>query len=273
MPSPFPGMDPYLEKHWGDVHARLIIYACDQLQERLPKDLRARVEERVVLESPESGDYPFIPDVRLIEERPRKTALVPSAGGVAVAEPLIVQGQVPVTETFIEIRDAATGMRLVTSIEVFSPSNKMAGEGWQQYRKKQRLLRRGRISSVELDLLRAGKRRFPLPLESIPAAHRTPYLIWVRRGWEPVDIEVYRVPLRERLPAIRIPLRQKDADVPLDLQALIEECYRKGGYDNTIDYTAELIPPLRSGDATWVDDLLRGKGLRPAKRRPKRGRS
>jgi len=50
MPSPFPGMDPYLEQFWRDVHARCIIYAADQLQARLPADLRARVEERVFVE-------------------------------------------------------------------------------------------------------------------------------------------------------------------------------------------------------------------------------
>ena len=49
MPSPFPGMDPYLERHWGDVHTRLITYSSDQLQTVLPKDLRARVQERVVV--------------------------------------------------------------------------------------------------------------------------------------------------------------------------------------------------------------------------------
>ena len=49
MPSPFPGMDPFLEAHWGDIHAALSIYARDQLQQRLPNDLVASVEEYVVL--------------------------------------------------------------------------------------------------------------------------------------------------------------------------------------------------------------------------------
>lgn len=35
MASPFPGMDPYLEQHWGDVHPSFITYARDQLQPHL----------------------------------------------------------------------------------------------------------------------------------------------------------------------------------------------------------------------------------------------
>jgi hypothetical protein len=53
MKSPFPGMDPYLERFWPDLHARLILYACDQIEEQLPGNLIARVEERVVVEAEE----------------------------------------------------------------------------------------------------------------------------------------------------------------------------------------------------------------------------
>jgi hypothetical protein len=44
MRSPFPGMDPYLEQFWGDVHHRLITYLSDAIQKQLPGDLRARVD-------------------------------------------------------------------------------------------------------------------------------------------------------------------------------------------------------------------------------------
>ena len=55
MKSPFPGMDPYLERYWGDVHAKLMVYACDQINECLPKDLLARVEETVYVDA-DDGD-------------------------------------------------------------------------------------------------------------------------------------------------------------------------------------------------------------------------
>ena len=71
MKSPFPGMDPYLEEHWGDVHHRFITYACDQLQELLPGDLRARVEERVFVEADIPVRRVFVPDVRVYEVPPK----------------------------------------------------------------------------------------------------------------------------------------------------------------------------------------------------------
>ncbi len=67
MKSPFPGMDPYLEQSWRDVHAALIIYSRDQLQDQLPGDLYARVEERIVLESGEALHQARYPDVRVVE--------------------------------------------------------------------------------------------------------------------------------------------------------------------------------------------------------------
>lgn len=91
MPSPFPGMGPYLEAHWRDVHASLIIYARDTLQGVLPDSLRARVEERVILEAPQGyKDHPLYPDVRVVEFAPRREVPPQREAGVAVAGPVLV---------------------------------------------------------------------------------------------------------------------------------------------------------------------------------------
>jgi Protein of unknown function (DUF4058) len=74
-------------------------------------------------------------------------------------------------------------------------------------------------------------------------------------------VEVYRVPLRERLPVISIPPRPADPDVSLDLQTILEQCYRNGGYDD-IDYRAEPHPSLKTADAKWADALLRERARR-----------
>src|ERR1700677_2897571 len=89
MDSPFPGMDPYLETHWGDVHYSVITYARDQLQPRLPRDLRARLRERKLIAPPGGEDETIDPDVRIVE-RPRG-----DAGPVATilddtAEPVVL---------------------------------------------------------------------------------------------------------------------------------------------------------------------------------------
>jgi Protein of unknown function (DUF4058) len=107
MRSPFPGMDPYLEQYWGDIHHRLIVYLSDALQKELPGDLRARVDERVFVEPDEGMPRGIVPDVRVVE-RGRQLHPRPRAGnGVATAEPLIVhmEQDEPVRQGFIEIID------------------------------------------------------------------------------------------------------------------------------------------------------------------------
>ena len=185
MKSPFPGMDPYLEQHWRDVHASLIIYSRDRIQEQLPGGLRCRVEERVVLER--DGDTPersMFPDVRVIE-RPHANGggqAVAVESGVAVAEPLVVHAaDEDQTETFLEIIDVGTGNRVITVIEVLSLSNKLPGEAHDKYVQKRKELRQARVSLVEIDLLREG--HHPVAFWRLPAAYRTHYQVAVRRGW------------------------------------------------------------------------------------------
>jgi hypothetical protein len=264
MKSPFPGMDPYLEEHWRDVHHRFLTYACDDLQQYLPSDLRARLEERVFVEPDTQDGRGIYPDVRVVE-RPGRGALpggTAEMSAVAVAEPLIIHGEdEPATEGYIEIIDVGSGHRVVTVIELFSVSNKFAGEGQEKYLQKQREYRRAGVSLIEIDLLRAGKRVVAVPRRLVPASHRTTYQVCVMRGWRPGYFEVYRVPLREPLPTIHVPLRQTDRDPPLNLQALIERCYHNGRYDD-INYRAEPDPPLAPDDAAWAHAMLTSQGLR-----------
>jgi hypothetical protein len=255
-------MDPYLEAHWGDVHHRLVQYACDALQPRLPRDLRARVEERVFVQCYDEGDQAVFPDVRVVE-RPRRSAEPSDAtGDVALAEPVVIHvADEPVTEGYIEIREVGSEGRVITVVEFLSAANKYAGDGRDLYRQKQKELRQAGVSLVEIDLLRRGPHVLVVPKESIPKSHRTTYQVCVRRGWSPGKVEIYAVPLRQRLPAIAVPLRETDRDVPLELQSLVELCYRNGGYDD-IDYSTEPAPPLREEDADWADALLRKAGVR-----------
>ena len=261
MPSPFPGMDPYLEQYWRDVHTSLIVYARNQLQSKLPSDLRARVEERVLVESPVAETRGVFPDVRVFEtdRTGTQTALAPA--GTAAAPLLLDVRDEPTTETFIEIREAGAGHRLITAIEVLSVTNKFPGEGQEKYLLKRSEILAGGVNVVEIDLLRSGLRVEAAPLESIPPGQRTPYYACVRRATRLSKAEVYPIPLRERLPTIRIPLRAKDADALLDLQALIDECWTTGGYDD-IDYTVPPVPPLWPGDAAWAESLVRSPGDR-----------
>jgi hypothetical protein len=257
-------MDPYLEQFWRDIHARCIIYIADQLQAHLPADLRARVEERVVVEPAFGTGRSVYPDIRVVERGRGSTTARVVEPAPAVAEPLIIHASdEPITESFIEIIDVGSGRRVVTVIEVLSLANKLPGEGQELYRRKQRELRDGRVNLVEIDLLRAGDRVLAVGASRIPASHRTLYQVCVYRAATALPCyEIYRAPLRERLPIIRLPLRSTDPDVPLDLQAVIDQCYRNGGYDEDIDYSVEPNPPLSAEDTRWADTLLREAGRR-----------
>lgn len=57
---PFPGMDPYLESRWSDMHTSMSTYARDALADQLPPNLVARLEEYVVLRRSEAETLRYI---------------------------------------------------------------------------------------------------------------------------------------------------------------------------------------------------------------------
>jgi hypothetical protein len=93
------------------------------------------------------------------------------------------------------------------------------------------------------------------------------YLISINRatrrgaGYTP-GLEIYAIPLRQRLPRCRIPLRHPDPDAVLDLPAVFNRCYEVGGYDLILDYSQPPDVPLRDEEAAWLGKLLQEQGLR-----------
>jgi len=252
--NPFPGMNPYLERRWGDVHTRLISYAADALQAALPPDLRARLEERVFIESSDGPEKSFYPDVAVsvkhmvFKEEP--------AGGVAVAEPIVFFApDVEITEPYLDIVDADSGGRVVTTIEVLSRSNKRPGPGRVLYKEKQKACLAGGVNLVEIDLLRAGEATTLVRSEMLRRGRHEPYHVSVWRATRPIQYECYPMALRERLPIIRIPLRTDDADVTLDLQKLVNLAYERGRHDD-LNYREPLDPPLTGDDSEWAGRVV-----------------
>ncbi len=62
---------------------------------------------------------------------------------------------------------------------------------------------------------------------------------------------------------IGVPLDPSCADAPLDLQAVVAQCYRNGRYGEQLDYRADPQPPLGPKEQAWAVQRLREKGLRP----------
>ena len=254
MPGPFPGMDPYLERRWGDVHARLIGAARDQLNRRLPPDLLCRAEELVVRD--ESGYAPrrYKPDDFVFESNGLFEPSEPG-GGLATLErsETVTVECPPLTERWLEVR-TADDERVVTSLEVLSPHNK-SGTGLLEFRMKQRGLVSAGVSLVEIDLLRRGGWALYADEEEVPERFRDPYrLAATAAHGGPPRSTFSRVRLREALPALPVPLRPGEQVAVLELQPLVEEVWRTGRYGS--HYRGE-VPPFPPDDAAWIAERVR----------------
>ena len=263
MPSPFPGMDPFLEDYWGDVHTSLTTYARNQIRPQLPSDLQVRVEEYVGLEIGEQQDELTYqkPDVLVSEP------WSPSSGqsAVAVAEPIVSDSplfvsypQEPGILRRVLIHDKR-GETLVTAIEFLSPGYKY-GQAREHFRQKQRDLVAGGVNVVEIDLVRAGDWAVYPNEQDYPASHAEPCRIVVVRVARPWGFECYPTGIRGRLPRIRVPLRRNDPDAVLDVQKLIDMAWENGGYSN-IDYAKVRLPGFEDSDRQWIRDQLARQGI------------
>jgi hypothetical protein len=261
MPSPFPGMDPYLENpaFWPDFHERFITYWCDELAEHLPETYEARIGERVSLLEPASETGKRIgPDVSLTKGRDFSPGR-PEAGSVATLEPVNIPFVVlnETKEAYIEILHRPD-RELIAVLELLSPSNKEA-DGFEQYRVKRNAIIHQAVHLVELDLL-IGGRRLPLS-KALPAGD---YYAFVGRSDDRPDCQVYAWTIREPLPTIPIPLKAPDPDVQFNLAAVFATAYKLGRYARSIDYAAP--PPVRLADETeqWLTEQVRLNGKSPS---------
>jgi hypothetical protein len=255
MPSPFPGMDPYLESpaHWPDFHSRFINVLSEVISGLLPSHYSAALNEQVLLIEPDETRLVIGPDVAIVRD-PLGTS--PSAGNAitGLLSPRTIPNIVrldPHVEVLIEIRHAPTD-EVVTILELLSPSNKSGTGRGQNIEKREALLER-RVNLVELDLLHGGGRiRLAMPL---PSGH---YHAFVSRGDNRPDCNVYSWTVRDPLPKIPIPLKSPDADIIVSLQEAFAETYRRGPYDCRVRYDGESpLPRFDEPDADWVSQRTR----------------
>jgi hypothetical protein len=256
VPSPFPGMDPYLEhpSTWPGVHQGLITYTRDHLQVQLGDNLYVDMGERIYIEEPDRSIYP---DVFMAEMR-RKTSEGGKPGSQVMDQPeILVLEAVQRREPFLEIKDARKGHRVLTVIEVLSPTNKRAGPGRKLYRRKQREVLKSSAHLVEIDLLRGGRLTIAVPRE--PLRKDRPYRVAVSRADDRSRRELYAFGLRDRLPRVAIPVAPHHPDLALDLPAVFSETYDKGVFARRIDYREEPVPALHGDDVAWAREMTSGK--------------
>jgi hypothetical protein len=259
MPSPFPGIDPYLEgQHfWEDFHPRFLTYCSDALNEVLPQGYIAQLGQRIrLVESSRKRTKLVLPDIAVIEAAGRPTRRVArrsKAAGVLTLEPVTIplpSVETEVRDVWIEIR-RGTSRAPVTVIEMLSPTNK-TGDGFVEYQLKRRSLIRQKIHLVELDLLLGG-RRLPMSLP-LPAGD---YFAFVSRARRRPDSEVYAWTMHDGLPYIPIPLLAGTPDVAIDLAGVFATTYERGRYALLIDYAATPSVLRKPEDRTWAEKVAR----------------
>lgn len=260
MKSPFPGMDPFIEACglWEDFHEELIGEIKHSIAGVLPPGYLARTGKRsyVVLAEVEGKvDHPFLPDVSVTGPVvPRSTSRKRGSTTLEV-EPLELRAflEQEFEEQFIEILELQPERRLVTRIEVLSPSNKKRrSRGWKKYLRKRQALLRGEANLIEIDLLRGGD-RMPM-LDPWPDC---PYTLLVAREERAPRCKVWPAHFDRPLPTIPVPLSRPTPDLTLDLQPLIERIYQRGRYHQDIDYTRPLTPPFTAEQTAWLQQQLR----------------
>ncbi|MBI4615044.1 MAG: DUF4058 family protein [Planctomycetes bacterium] len=258
MPSPFPGMDPYLEDSvfWHGVHTKLIVAIAELLTPLVRPRFWVDTEKRVYVERENGSRRMIEPDVAIAGRRDAR-----SSGGTAVLAPGFVEVEVTAEplqhDYYLQIRKLP-GKEVVTVIEVLSPWNKRPGEGMSEYVRKRNEVLASPTSLVEIDLLREGER--PAYEGSIPPHN---YLTLVHRAWEYPKAWAKGWELPEPIPHVPVPLLCEDSPVFLDLAKALTLVYDRGGYDMVLDYSKPPAPPLSRDLEGWARDLLASRRSSP----------
>jgi len=251
MPSPFPGMNPYLEQAdaWHDFHESFMPLAREVLSAQVDPRYIVKIDEQVYIHELSGEERRLLGRGDVFVARTPGSLPVQSA--TAVMEQLVPVRLLDVDmegRSFLEIRDRHS-REVITVIELLSPSNKLPGPDRGQYVSKRGHLLRSRAHFVEIDLLRGGPR---MPLANVPPCD---YCVLISRVEERPDAYLRPISLRERLPVISIPLRHPDPDATLDLQEILHRIYDAARYQTYI-YSSEPEPPLSPEDAAWARQFV-----------------
>lgn len=227
MPSPFPGMDPYLEdeKLWPIFQHQFVNCLYQILLPGLVDRYRARMMQR-----------------QYMTEQALFTSVVREEH----------------QEAYIEIR-RRNDSRLVTLVDIASPTNKLTPQGRKAYLDKRQEGRHAGANLVEIDLVLQGSPLLDYSRDGLPDWD---YAVTVTRSTQPERYEIYTSTLQKRLPRFRLPLAADDRDTVLDLQAVFARCYDQSDFAAQIDYKREPSVPLSTEDRPWVETLLKQQKVR-----------
>lgn len=247
MPSPFPGMNPFLEQDdvWQDFHLSLMPLVREMLSEQVRPNYVVKVEEYLFIHELPADERRYLGRADVAVSDPGSTKYAAASTAVAEAP---AYGRLPAMvdierHAYVEIRDRRN-RELITIIEVLSPANKKPGPDREAYLAKRRQILVSNVHLVEIDLLRGGPR---LPLDDMPECAYCALVSQVEK--RPV-VGIWPIQLCDPLPTLPIPLRTPDPHASLDLQQALHRIYDAAGYEDYL-YTSAPQPPLTADEAEW----------------------
>ncbi len=247
MPSPFPGMNPYLEQEdvWHDFHESFMPRVRDLISAQVDPRYIVKIDEHIFIHEFSDEQRRVLGRADISVGRGLSNAGHRNATGLLNAP---AEAYLPAVDierlAFLEIRDRRN-RQLVTLIELLSPANKRPGGDRDQYLAKRQEVLASCAHLVEIDLLRGGQRP---PLEQLPSCD---YCVLVSRCEKRPRVGLWPLRLGDRLPVIPIPLREPDPDAQLDIQEVLHDIYDRAHYETYV-YDGSPVPPLSPEDETWA---------------------
>jgi hypothetical protein len=250
-------MDPYIEAYgdWLDFHGRFTTYCCDLLNDCLPEGYAASLDTQLKLVHAEGetvegrmrADLGVHHDSRSVRGR---------GSGAGEATATLEPQTLTLPVDYDEVRESSVQIikypehRLVTHIELLSPTNKRESGLGEYQAKRIALIHQQKVNLVEIDLLLGGQR-----METIEPLPEGDYYAFVSRADRRPKVDVYAWSVRHVLPTIPIPLLPPDADVPLDIALLAGQVYDRGRYRSLMRYDREAPRELGEDDRSWVTEI------------------
>ena len=255
MPSPFPGMDPYLEQsaYWSSFHSRLIVGLADAVESMLNKQYYVEVETRTYLSEDDNTVLVGIPDASVIatikaQDIPKTTAGSSSSQTAVITQPQQVTLPIPeeINERYLEVREVGSD-QVITLIEVLSPKNKRPGKGRNMYEIKRAKILSSLTHLIEIDFLRVGT-----PMTRHGLVSESTYSILVSRSPQRPIADCYGFGVRDTIPSFLLPLASGEEELVIDTQEIFDGIYERGRYGNRVDYTQPIpAPALSEEDGEW----------------------
>jgi hypothetical protein len=251
-------MDTWLEHpaRWLSVHNSLITAIRDDLASKVAPRFFVDIEQHTYLVLIDGDEYLGMPDVVIGRTKSRQPLPKPVEGVASAATGVLeldveVPTQERIDEWYLEIRDVGTG-KLITVIEILSPTNKSHPPGRKQYLRKREHILDSKTNLVEIDLLRQGK---PMPIRARQPV-KSDYRILISRDRSRPRARLLAFGVRQPIPVIPIPLLPKDLEPTLDLNNVLHALYERARFDLLLDYTKPAVPPLNEEDTAWARAII-----------------